>query len=71
MEKAKVRQRRKHARTKDWHKKHDLFHHPEHYMRKKAWHDYFYDREDDRPSKFHKFERKLAKHKGIDYYDGS
>ena len=67
LEKAKMRNRRKNAKTKDWHRKHNLFHHPEYYMRKKAWHEYFYDREDDLPSKHHKLERKLTKYSRIDY----
>ena len=67
LEKALRRKRRKNASSKDWHRKHNLFHHPEYFMRKKAWESWLYDREDDLPSKHHKLERKLAKHSRIDY----
>ena len=65
--KAKMRNRRNNAQTKDWHRKHNQFHHPEYFMRKKAWESWLYDREDDLPSKHHKLERELRKHSRIDW----
>ena len=69
--KAKVRQRRKDARSKDWHRKHvggEYNYHasPEYHIRKQwyiNWDSFDWELE----KKHIKFERKLAKHKGIDY----
>ena len=74
LEKAKVRTRRKHARSKDWHRKHTSgeynFHvHPEYHMRKQWWIKFDYA-DWELEKKHTRQERALAKHKGR-IYDGS
>ena len=71
LEKAKVRNRRLNARTKDWHRKHTSreynFHvHPEYHMRKQWWIKFDYA-DWELEKKHTKVERKLAKHSRIDY----
>jgi len=71
MQKAKVRNRRKHARTKDWQRKHTSgeynFHsHPEYHVRKQWWIHFDYA-EWELEKKHVKIEKKLAKHSRIDY----
>ena len=38
LDRALVRKRRNHTRQKDWHKKDNLFYHPDGYVRVKAYH---------------------------------
>ena len=71
LEKAKVRNRRKHARTKDWYRKHSNgeynYHaHPESYMRKQ-WFIHWDYADWELEKKHTKVERKLAKHSRIDH----
>jgi len=71
LEKAKVRNRRSNARTKDWHRKHTSgeynFHvHPEYHMRKQWWIKFDYA-DWELEKKHNKVERKLAKYRKIDH----
>ena len=64
--KAKVRDRRKQARKKDWHRKHvggeyNYHAHPEYHIRKQ-WYTNWDSTDWELEKKHIKFERKLAKH---------